>query len=116
MFYNCPVSPVSPVLRCYLHLRWHYYDQIVAGVFQKGDGSREDLTKHSLALTPLMGSGSQRDFQCEKSPCQGKAVNADLLNVVTITTGPDGSVFVGDYNLIRKIDPSGNVFTILHFR
>ena len=64
----------------------------------------------------MMGSGAQRDFQCEKSPCHGAAATADLLNVVTMTTGPDGSIYVGDYNLIRKIDPSGNVFTILHFR
>lgn len=89
---------------------------IVAGILQKGDGSREDLTKQSLVISPLMGSGAQRDFQCEKTACEGPAATADLLNVVTMTTGPDGSIYVGDYNLIRKIDPAGNVFTILHFR
>ena len=46
----------------------------------------------------------------------GPATALSLLNVVSMTTGPDGSIFVGDYNLIRKIDPRGNVFTILEFR
>ena len=46
----------------------------------------------------------------------GPATALSLLNVVSLTTGPDGSIFVGDYNLIRKIDPLGNVFTILEFR
>ena len=46
----------------------------------------------------------------------GPATALSLLNVVSMTTGPDGSIFVGDYNLIRKIDPEGNVFTILEFR
>ena len=46
----------------------------------------------------------------------GQATALSLLNVVSMTTGPDGSIFVGDYNLIRKIDPRGNVFTILEFR
>ena len=50
------------------------------------------------------------------SDCEGEATSLSLLNVVSMTTGPDGSVFVGDYNLIRKIDPEGNVFTILEFR
>ena len=44
------------------------------------------------------------------------AASLSLLNVVTMATGPDGSIFVGDYNLIRKIDPQGNVLTILQFR
>ena len=89
---------------------------LFSGILQKGDGSRDDLTKHSLVIVPMMGSGNQRDFQCEKTHCEGKADKTALLNVVTMTTGPDGSIFVGDYNLIRKIDPHGNVFTILHFR
>ena len=46
----------------------------------------------------------------------GAATSLSLLNVVTMATGPDGSIFVGDYNLIRKIDPQGNVLTILQFR
>ena len=46
----------------------------------------------------------------------GTAASLSLLNVVTMATGPDGSIFVGDYNLIRKIDPQGNVVTILQFR
>ena len=49
-------------------------------------------------------------------PVAGPATALSLLNVVSLTTGPDGSIFVGDYNLIRKIDPLGNVFTILEFR
>jgi hypothetical protein len=63
-----------------------------------------------------MGSGAQRDFQCEATACEGPATATDLLNVVTMASGPDGSIYIGDYNLIRKIDPEGNVFTILHFR
>ena len=83
-----------------------------------------------------MGNTQQRDFQCRESQCEGEiqrggeerflsyfifhdpgqATALSLLNVVSLTTGPDGSIFVGDYNLIRKIDPLGNVFTILEFR
>ena len=31
---NCPISPVSPVLRCYLHLRWHYFLETNKDVFE----------------------------------------------------------------------------------
>ena len=87
-----------------------------SGVLQKGDGSKSDPTTESMVITRIMGNGQQRDFQCGNSICDGKATKTSLLNVVTMTTGPDGSIYVGDYNLIRKIDPEGNVFTILHFR
>ena len=86
------------------------------GILQKGDGSRDDLRKHGSTLVPVMGTGSARDFQCESLSCQGRAGSASLLNVVTMTTGPDGSIYVGDYNLVRRISPAGNVSTILQFR
>ena len=35
---------------------------------------------------------------------------------VSLASGPDGSLYVGDYNLIRKISPQGVVTTILQFR
>ena len=48
--------------------------------------------------------------------CSGSAASLSLLNVVSLATGPDGSVYVGDYNLIRRIHPAGSVETILQFR
>ena len=30
-------------------------------------------------------------------------------------SGPDGSVFIGDYNMVRRIYPDGRVSTILVF-
>lgn len=49
-------------------------------------------------------------------PSSGAAKSLPLLNVVSLVSGPDGSIFVGDYNLIRKIGPQGDVETILEFR
>ena len=37
------------------------------------------------------------------------------MNIVSLTTGPDGSVYVGDFNLVRKITLQMNVFTVLEF-
>ena len=48
--------------------------------------------------------------------CPGSAASLSLLNVVSLATGPDGSLYVGDYNLIRRIHPGGGVETILQFR
>ena len=116
-----------------------------AGILQRGDGSSLDLASLGPVLETLMGDGGQRDFQCEKSACKGElthristivfsnffiepyknsphplcsgsAASLSLLNVVSLATGPDGSVYVGDYNLIRRIHPGGSVETILQFR
>jgi teneurin len=38
-----------------------------------------------------------------------------LLNVGSLTTGPDGSVYVGDFNVVRKVTADGKVSTILQF-
>ena len=105
------------------------------GLLQKGSGSQLDFSQLSPVVQTIMGSGQQRDFHCSSYQCSGQSIltikislssnifnssgvaeSLTLLNVVTMATGPDGSIYVGDYNLIRKIDPRGQVETILEFR
>ena len=43
-------------------------------------------------------------------------IGSDLLNVVSLATGPEGTLYIGDFNLIRKVDPTtGTMFTVLQF-
>ena len=41
---------------------------------------------------------------------------SSLLLPVCIAVGADGSVFIGDYELIRKVHPGGNMTTVVDFR
>ena len=43
------------------------------------------------------------------------AEEASILSVGSMATGPDGSLYVGDYNHIRRIGPDGQVKTIVVF-
>ena len=65
-------------------------------------------------VTPLMGTGSQRQMACRH--CSGLASDAQLLTPTSLASGPDGSVYVGDFNLVRRITPDGMVYTLLEFR
>ena len=48
--------------------------------------------------------------------CNAGAGQANLLNVVSLATGPDGSLYIGDFNLIRKVSqPDGEIFTVFQF-
>lgn len=62
-----------------------------------------------------MGTGLKRAAVNCGSDCDGLAKKLDLLNIVSMTTSPDGSIYVGDFNLIRKIGTDGTVQTILQF-
>lgn len=62
----------------------------------------------------LMGTGLQRPLKC--TDCNGPAKDAKLLTPVALTTGPDGSLYVGDFNLVRRITPEGNVYTVYQLR
>ena len=39
---------------------------------------------------------------------------AKILNPVAMASAGDGSLYVGDFNLVRKVTPEGRVFTVLH--
>lgn len=61
-----------------------------------------------------MGTGLQRPLVCKD--CDGLAKDARLLTPVALTSGPDGSLYVGDFNLVRRLTPQGNVYTVLQLR
>ena len=88
---------------------------------QKGDGSVIEFSSYPRLLSHVIGSGRKRPFQCSKNlgqnGCDGTlALSSDLMNVVSLTSGPDGSIYIGDYNLIRRVLPdTGKIHTILEF-
>lgn len=61
-----------------------------------------------------MGDGHQRPLDC--NDCDGLASKQRLLAPVALTASADGSIFVGDFNLVRKILTDGTVRTIVRLK
>ena len=60
-----------------------------------------------------MGNGMQRPLDCPRRACHGQALDQKLLSPVSVVSGADGSIYVGDFDLIRRIMPDGLVITLL---
>ncbi|XP_055682330.1 teneurin-a isoform X2 [Lutzomyia longipalpis] len=91
----------------------HHHYNFHEGILQKGDGSTLHMKEYPRTVKVVMGTGLQRPLSCGKDFCNGIAKDAKLLTPVALTSGPDGSLFVGDFNLVRRITPEGKVFTVL---
>ena len=55
-------------------------------------------------------------FECSESECNGPTIKKSLLAPKSLAVAPDGSVFVADHNLIRRITPEGIVTTLLQLK
>ena len=78
---------------------------------QRGDGSILDLREFPRLVAPLVGTGARRLENCHH--CSGRAVDAQLLSPTALAGAPDGSVYVGDFNLIRRVTKDGKIYTVL---
>lgn len=67
-------------------------------------------------LRTIMGDGHQRPLECAGNSCEGPASKQRVLAPVALTASPDGSIYVGDFNLIRRIGTDGNVKTLLRLK
>ncbi|KAK5644102.1 hypothetical protein RI129_007947 [Pyrocoelia pectoralis] len=90
-----------------IHHRYNFHE----GILQKGDGANIYLKHKPRVIITTMGDGHQRPLEC--SDCDGIASKQRLLAPVALATAPDGSIFVGDFNLIRRILTDGTVHTVV---
>ncbi|BES99420.1 EGF-like domain [Nesidiocoris tenuis] len=89
----------------------HHHYNFHEGILQKGDGSTVHLKQLARSVKVVMGTGLQRPLICKD--CDGLARDARLLTPVALTSGPDGSLYIGDFNLIRRLRPDGTTETLL---
>lgn len=93
-----------------IHHRYNFHE----GILQKGDGSNIYLKHKPRVILTTMGDGHQRPLDC--SDCDGQASKQRLLAPVALATASDGSIYVGDFNLVRKIHVDGTVKTIIRLK
>lgn len=95
-------------------LKNHQISSVLSGILQKGDGSNIYLKHKPRVIITTMGDGHQRPLDC--NDCDGQASKQRLLAPVALTSSPDGSIFVGDFNLVRKILTDGTVRTVVRLK
>ena len=55
----------------------------------------------SITVVTVLGNGKQRRLDCRN--CDGDAETSRLMAPVALASGRDGSLYVGDFNHIRKL-------------
>lgn len=90
-----------------IHHRYNFHE----GIIQMGDGTNIFLKQKPRMIETVMGDGHQRNLNC--GDCDGQAVKMRLLAPVALAAAADGSVYVGDFNYIRKITTDGVVSLLL---
>ena len=90
-----------------IHHRYNYQE----GILYRGDGTNVYLKETPALIFTTFGDGKRREYSCPG--CRGEAVHSRLLAPWEIVSAPDGSLYIGDYNLIRKVSPDGLVHSVL---
>ncbi|KAL3224464.1 hypothetical protein MRX96_026578 [Rhipicephalus microplus] len=95
----------------------HHRYNFQQGVLQKGDGSALYLAQAPRVIAVLAGTGEPRALLCGAAECSGgPARQQRLLAPSALAAGPDGSVYLADLNLVRRVTPEGQLYTVLRLR
>ncbi|XP_075053488.1 teneurin-3 isoform X12 [Mixophyes fleayi] len=89
----------------------HHVLDVQNGILYKGNGENQFISQQPPVVSCIMGNGRRRSISCPS--CNGQADGNKLLAPVALACGIDGSLYVGDFNFIRRIFPSGNVTSVL---
>ncbi|KAK5970112.1 hypothetical protein GCK32_011451, partial [Trichostrongylus colubriformis] len=89
----------------------HHHLDVINGVLEMGNGGRRFIGNSAPMMELLVGTSKRRQLECQN--CNGPASQAKLFRPSTLAHGLDGSVFIGDHNLVRRIGPDGQITTVL---
>ena len=78
-----------------IHHRYNFQE----GILYKGDGTNIYLKDTPALIFTTMGDGSRRPVDCAQ--CDGGAALQRLLSPFAIVSAPDGSLYLGDFNLMQ---------------
>ncbi|XP_067852200.1 teneurin-2 [Heptranchias perlo] len=92
----------------------HHALNVKSGVLHKGNGENQFLSQQPAVISSIMGNGRRRSISCPS--CNGLADGNKLLAPVALAVGIDGSLYIGDFNFIRRVFPAKNVTSILELR
>ncbi|TRY90659.1 hypothetical protein DNTS_005399 [Danionella cerebrum] len=89
----------------------HHALNIQSGILHKGNGENIFISQQPPVIGSIMGNGRRRSISCPS--CNGLADGNKLLAPVALACGSDGSLYVGDFNYVRRIFTTGNVTSVL---
>eukprot|EP00063_Salmo_salar_P092588 XP_014067423.1 PREDICTED: teneurin-3-like isoform X9 [Salmo salar] len=92
----------------------HHILDIQNGILFKGSGENQFISLQPPVISTVMGNGRRRSISCPS--CNGQALGNKLLAPLALAWGIDGSLYVGDFNYIRRVYPSGNVTSVMELR
>ncbi|XP_036379401.1 teneurin-4-like isoform X5 [Megalops cyprinoides] len=92
----------------------HHALSIQSGILHKGNGENVFISQQPSVIGSIMGNGRRRSISCPS--CNGLADGNKLLAPVALACGSDGSLYVGDFNYVRRIFSTGNVTSVLELR
>nr|XP_024000805.1 teneurin-4-like [Salvelinus alpinus] len=84
------------------------------GILHMGNGENVFVSQQPPVIGSVMGNGRHRSISCPS--CNGMADGNKLLAPVALACGSDGSLYVGDFNYVRRIFTTGNVTSVLELR
>uniref|UniRef100_A0A8B9KA72 Teneurin transmembrane protein 1 n=1 Tax=Astyanax mexicanus TaxID=7994 RepID=A0A8B9KA72_ASTMX len=92
----------------------HHVLNVQSGILHKGNGENIFISQQPPVISTVMGNGYYRTIPCPG--CSGPALEGKLFAPVALACGSDGSIYVGDFNFVRRILPSGYTYNILELK
>ncbi|XP_060126147.1 teneurin-1 isoform X1 [Zootoca vivipara] len=92
----------------------HHILNTQSGIVHKGNGENIFISQQPPVISTVMGNGHQRSVSCAN--CNGPSHSSKLFAPVAMASGTDGSIYIGDFNFVRRLLPSGNSISILELR
>ncbi|XP_017559200.1 teneurin-1 [Pygocentrus nattereri] len=92
----------------------HHVLNVQSGILHKGNGENIFISQQPPVISTVMGNGYYRTIPC--AGCSGPALEGKLFAPVALACGSDGSIYVGDFNFVRRILPSGYTYNILELK